>query len=54
VIFDLFNELQMPAPRPPDHEPRVFTNGIEQAMLADELGYGCWWSVEHHRSPGAV
>jgi len=31
--------------------PKVFANGIEQAMLADELGYGCWWSVEHHCSP---
>jgi alkanesulfonate monooxygenase SsuD/methylene tetrahydromethanopterin reductase-like flavin-dependent oxidoreductase (luciferase family) len=51
VIFDLFNELQMPAPWPPDHEHKVFTNGIEQAMLADQLGYGCWWSVEHHCSP---
>src|SRR3954462_13079644 len=41
----------MPAPWPPDHEHQVFRNGIEQAMLADELGYGCWWSVEHHCSP---
>ena len=51
MIFDLFNELQMPAPWPPDHEHRVFTNAIEQAVLADELGYGAWWSVEHHCSP---
>jgi alkanesulfonate monooxygenase SsuD/methylene tetrahydromethanopterin reductase-like flavin-dependent oxidoreductase (luciferase family) len=51
VIFDLFNELQRPAPWPPDHERRVFADGIEQAMLADQLGYGCWWSVEHHCSP---
>jgi alkanesulfonate monooxygenase SsuD/methylene tetrahydromethanopterin reductase-like flavin-dependent oxidoreductase (luciferase family) len=21
---------------------------VEQAKLADELGYGCWWQVEHH------
>ncbi|TDU02091.1 alkanesulfonate monooxygenase SsuD/methylene tetrahydromethanopterin reductase-like flavin-dependent oxidoreductase (luciferase family) [Streptomyces sp. 846.5] len=21
---------------------------VEQAGLADELGYGCWWQVEHH------
>lgn len=51
MIFDLFNELQMPAPWPADHEHRVFTNAIEQAVLADELAYGCWWSVEHHCSP---
>jgi alkanesulfonate monooxygenase SsuD/methylene tetrahydromethanopterin reductase-like flavin-dependent oxidoreductase (luciferase family) len=51
VIFDLFNELQMPTPWPANHEHQVITNAIEQAMLADELGYGCWWSVEHHCSP---
>jgi alkanesulfonate monooxygenase SsuD/methylene tetrahydromethanopterin reductase-like flavin-dependent oxidoreductase (luciferase family) len=51
MIFDLFNELQMPRPWGPDHEHQVFTNALEQAMLADELGYGCWWSVEHHCAP---
>jgi alkanesulfonate monooxygenase SsuD/methylene tetrahydromethanopterin reductase-like flavin-dependent oxidoreductase (luciferase family) len=51
VIFDLFNELQMPRPWGPDHERRVFANALEQAMLADQLGYGCWWSVEHHCAP---
>jgi alkanesulfonate monooxygenase SsuD/methylene tetrahydromethanopterin reductase-like flavin-dependent oxidoreductase (luciferase family) len=51
VIFDLFNELQRPQPWPPDHERRVFADALEQAVLADELGYGCWWSVEHHCAP---
>jgi alkanesulfonate monooxygenase SsuD/methylene tetrahydromethanopterin reductase-like flavin-dependent oxidoreductase (luciferase family) len=51
VIFDLFNELQMPRPWGPDHEHQVFVNGLAQAKLADELGYGCWWSVEHHCAP---
>jgi alkanesulfonate monooxygenase SsuD/methylene tetrahydromethanopterin reductase-like flavin-dependent oxidoreductase (luciferase family) len=51
VIFDLFNELQGPQPWGPDHEHRVFANALEQAQLADELGYGCWWSVEHHCAP---
>jgi len=51
MIFDLFNELQAPAPWVPDHEHRVFAHALEQAELADELGYGCWWSVEHHCSP---
>src|SRR3954453_23706661 len=41
----------MPAPWPLEHEHQVFLNGIEQAVLADQLGYGCWWSVEHHCSP---
>ena len=25
---------------------------IEQAKLADALGFGCWWNVEHHGAPG--
>ena len=51
MIFDLFNELQMPAPWARDHERDVFANAFEQVTLADELGYGCWWSVEHHCAP---
>jgi alkanesulfonate monooxygenase SsuD/methylene tetrahydromethanopterin reductase-like flavin-dependent oxidoreductase (luciferase family) len=51
MIVDLFNELQMPAPWPEQHERAVFANALEQAALADELGYGCWWSVEHHCAP---
>src|SRR5689334_7207795 len=51
MIFDLFNELQMPQPWAPDHERDVYANALEQAQLADELGYGCWWSVEHHCTP---
>jgi len=51
MIFDLFNELQMPKPWGPGHEHRVYMNALEQAQLADRLGYGCWWSVEHHCSP---
>jgi alkanesulfonate monooxygenase SsuD/methylene tetrahydromethanopterin reductase-like flavin-dependent oxidoreductase (luciferase family) len=48
VIFDLFNELQRPHPV---DEHDVFTGALEQAELADQLGYGCWWSVEHHCTP---
>ncbi len=48
MIFDLFNELQRPRPH---DEHAVFTGALEQAVLADELGYGCWWSVEHHCTP---
>jgi alkanesulfonate monooxygenase SsuD/methylene tetrahydromethanopterin reductase-like flavin-dependent oxidoreductase (luciferase family) len=51
MIIDLFNELQMPKPWPPGHEGRVFDDALAQAALADELGYGCWWSVEHHCAP---
>jgi alkanesulfonate monooxygenase SsuD/methylene tetrahydromethanopterin reductase-like flavin-dependent oxidoreductase (luciferase family) len=48
VKIDLFNEIQDPRPWPADHEHRRFRQTIEQAKLADELGYGCWWQVEHH------
>jgi alkanesulfonate monooxygenase SsuD/methylene tetrahydromethanopterin reductase-like flavin-dependent oxidoreductase (luciferase family) len=48
VKIDLFNEIQNPRPWPEDHEQRRFRQAIEQAKLADEMGYGCWWQVEHH------
>jgi alkanesulfonate monooxygenase SsuD/methylene tetrahydromethanopterin reductase-like flavin-dependent oxidoreductase (luciferase family) len=48
LIFDLFNELQRPHPA---DEHDVFIGALEQAELADQLGYGCWWSVEHHCTP---
>ena len=46
--IDLFNEIQNPRPWPEGHEQRRFQQAIAQAKLADELGYGCWWQVEHH------
>lgn len=46
--IDLFNEIQDPRPWTEDHEHVRFLQLIEQAELADELGYGCWWQVEHH------
>ena len=46
--IDLFNEIQDPRPWIEGHEHTRFSQAIEQAELADELGYGCWWQVEHH------
>jgi alkanesulfonate monooxygenase SsuD/methylene tetrahydromethanopterin reductase-like flavin-dependent oxidoreductase (luciferase family) len=51
VILDVFSELQRPGPFAADHEARMLAEAIEQAQLADRLGFGCWWTVEHH---GAV
>ena len=51
MILDIFSELQKAKPWPEHHERLVIQEAIEQARLADELGYGCWWNVEHH---GAV
>lgn len=46
--IDLFNEIQNPRPWVEGLEQRRFQQAIAQAKLADELGYGCWWQVEHH------
>ncbi len=46
--IDMFNEIQDPRPWRAGHEHERFTEAVEQAVLADRLGYGCWWQVEHH------
>ncbi|MFJ2819155.1 LLM class flavin-dependent oxidoreductase [Streptomyces sp. NPDC091279] len=47
--LDMFSEIQDPRPwATEDHEHRRITETLEQAALADELGYDCWWQVEHH------
>ncbi|MBW2233301.1 MAG: LLM class flavin-dependent oxidoreductase, partial [Deltaproteobacteria bacterium] len=51
MILDIFSELQRAGPSGRDHVGQVFRDEIEQAKLADELGFGCWWTVEHHGAP---
>ncbi|MCY0992912.1 LLM class flavin-dependent oxidoreductase [Nannocystis sp. ILAH1] len=46
--LDIFTEIQDPRPWTPDHEHRRIMEALEQAKLADEMGYGTWWQVEHH------
>ncbi|RKH20674.1 LLM class flavin-dependent oxidoreductase [Corallococcus praedator] len=48
--LDIFSEMQHPKEHwtGPDHEHRLIQETLEQARLADELGYGVWWQVEHH------
>jgi alkanesulfonate monooxygenase SsuD/methylene tetrahydromethanopterin reductase-like flavin-dependent oxidoreductase (luciferase family) len=48
MILDVFSELQKAGPGGPHAERDVLREAIEQAKLADALGYGCWWTVEHH------
>lgn len=52
MILDIFSELQRAKPPGqscgPEFERQIFQDAIEQARLADELGFGCWWTVEHH------
>jgi alkanesulfonate monooxygenase SsuD/methylene tetrahydromethanopterin reductase-like flavin-dependent oxidoreductase (luciferase family) len=47
VKFSLFIEIQIASPTPAG-ERRAFHEAVEQALLADELGYHGVWAVEHH------
>jgi alkanesulfonate monooxygenase SsuD/methylene tetrahydromethanopterin reductase-like flavin-dependent oxidoreductase (luciferase family) len=51
VIFDIFSELQRPGAQSAQDFRAAYTEAIEQAQFADELGFGCWWAVEHHGTP---
>ncbi len=46
--LDVFSELQKAAPADPSREHQVYFDALEQARVADEAGFGCWWTVEHH------
>lgn len=48
MIIDIFSELQRAQPWSRAGEATVIANALEQAQLCDQLGYGCWFSVEHH------
>jgi alkanesulfonate monooxygenase SsuD/methylene tetrahydromethanopterin reductase-like flavin-dependent oxidoreductase (luciferase family) len=48
VKFGIFFELSVPRPFGPDGERAVYERALEQARLADELGFECVWAVEHH------
>jgi alkanesulfonate monooxygenase SsuD/methylene tetrahydromethanopterin reductase-like flavin-dependent oxidoreductase (luciferase family) len=48
IVLDVFSELQRARRGDPVRERQVYFDAIEQARLADQLGYGCWWTVEHH------
>lgn len=45
--FSLFFEIQV-ADSTPEKEAQLFHHCLEQARLADEVGYHCIWEVEHH------
>jgi len=51
LILDMFSELQRAEPVDATREHQVYFDALEQAKLADRLGYGCWWTVEHHGAP---
>ncbi|HEY8120629.1 MAG TPA: LLM class flavin-dependent oxidoreductase [Myxococcota bacterium] len=46
--FGIFFELSVPRPFTRAIERQVYENALEQARLADELGFHWVWAVEHH------
>ena len=46
--FGLFYQQQMPKPWTEGTEVKSFNDHIEQAVLADELGFDSVWVTEHH------
>jgi len=46
--FGIFFELSVPRPFSAERERQVFENALEQARLAEELGFETVWAVEHH------
>jgi alkanesulfonate monooxygenase SsuD/methylene tetrahydromethanopterin reductase-like flavin-dependent oxidoreductase (luciferase family) len=46
--FGLFYALQVPKPWDETSELRRFQEALEQVELADRLGFGYAWQVEHH------
>lgn len=46
--FSLFHEIPVPRPWTPESEHRAYKEALEQAILADELGFHAVWTVEHH------
>ncbi|HEY0107275.1 MAG TPA: LLM class flavin-dependent oxidoreductase [Rhizomicrobium sp.] len=49
--FDVFCEIQLPKPFPPDHERKLIFDTLAQARAADQAGFDIWWQVEHHGAP---
>ena len=45
--FDLFHELSMP-PQLARTESQAVADWLDEMALADQLGFGCGWLVEHH------
>jgi luciferase family oxidoreductase group 1 len=48
VKFGVFSSIQIPRPWDAGSEQRQFLESVEQAALADQLGYDYVWEVEHH------
>jgi len=51
MILDIFSEMQTARSAAELDAAVVLNDMVEQARLADEVGFGCWWAVEHHTAP---
>lgn len=49
--IDLLYELASDKPFNPEADREMFQNALEQIQLADRLGFGAVWEVEHHFLP---
>jgi alkanesulfonate monooxygenase SsuD/methylene tetrahydromethanopterin reductase-like flavin-dependent oxidoreductase (luciferase family) len=46
--FGCFYELQLPRPWTNESEHRLIKNALDQAELADQMGFDYVWATEHH------
>src|SRR4051812_19312193 len=46
--FAVHYELQLPTPWQDGDENRIFREALDHLVLAEQLGFHCAWSVEHH------
>ena len=46
--FGLFYEMQIPLPHHANSEIDLYNQVMAQVVLADEMGYDYFWTVEHH------
>ena len=49
--LDVFSEIQKRDCDANGGFARLLEESIEQARVADEAGFDCWWEVEHHCTP---
>ncbi len=49
--FGMFYEIQVPKPWHEDKEFEIYRQVLDQAQLADEVGFDSFWTVEHHFFP---
>lgn len=49
--FDVFTEIQKRDCEASGGFGRLLEETLEQARVADEMGFDCWWEVEHHCTP---